>query len=118
MCWAKLIVTGSLDTGADHVDFEKLTLTGSGSVNVPLLRRPPEVESVASPAVEITLADVLAVYVWSAPGANAPNVAGAPSVSASVAGTVAPGPPGSWSSGRPARLMMSVREERKIGAWS
>ena len=43
--------------------------------------------SVASPAVEITLAVVLAVYVAATPGMNAPNEAGAPSVSASVAVT-------------------------------
>ena len=48
--------------------------------------------SVASPAVEITFAVVVAVYSFATPGVNAPNVAGAPSVSASVAGTVPPAP--------------------------
>ena len=49
-------------------------------------------DSVASPAVEMTLAVVEAVYSRATPGVNAPNVAGAPIVSDSVAGTVAPGP--------------------------
>ena len=44
--------------------------------------------SSASPAVEITVAVVDASYVLATPGVNAPNVAGAPSVSDSVAGTV------------------------------
>ena len=43
--------------------------------------------------VEITVAVVDAVYSRATPGVNAPNVAGAPSVSASVAGTVPPTPP-------------------------
>ena len=42
--------------------------------------------SVASPAVQMTLAVVEAVYSRATPGVNAPNVAGVPSVSASVAG--------------------------------
>src|SRR5262245_26559342 len=46
--------------------------------------------SVASPALEITLAVVDAVYVLATPGVNAPNVAGAPSDSDSVGATVAP----------------------------
>ena len=45
--------------------------------------------SVASPAVEMTLAVVEAVYSFATPGVNAPNVAGAPIVSDSVAATVA-----------------------------
>ena len=50
-----------------------------------------ETLSVASPALEITFAVVEAVYSRSTPAVNAPNVAGGPSVSESVAGTV-PGP--------------------------
>jgi hypothetical protein len=49
--------------------------------------------SAASPAVEMTFAVVDAVYVLATPGVNAPNAAGAPSVSASVAGTVPPTSP-------------------------
>src|SRR5690349_22825467 len=49
---------------------------------------------VASPAVEITLAVVEAVYVLPTPGVNGPNVAGVPRLSASVAGTVPPASPG------------------------
>ena len=49
--------------------------------------------SAASPAVETVLAVVDALYSRATPGVNAPNEAGAPSVSASVAGTVPPTPP-------------------------
>ena len=52
-----------------------------------------ETDNAASPAVEITLAVVDAVYSFATPGVNAPNVAGVPSVSASVAGTVPPALP-------------------------
>jgi hypothetical protein len=47
-------------------------------------------ERVASPAVEMTVASVDAVYSFATPGANAPNEAGAPSASDSVAGTEPP----------------------------
>ena len=46
--------------------------------------------SVASPAVEMTVASVAPTYSLATPGVNAPSVAGAPSVSDSVAGTVPP----------------------------
>ena len=49
--------------------------------------------SVASPAVEITLAVVDALYSRATPGVNAPKVAGAPSASDRVAGTEPPTPP-------------------------
>ena len=49
--------------------------------------------SVASPAVEMTFAVVDAVYSFATPGVNAPKLAGAPIVSASVAGTVPPASP-------------------------
>ena len=68
------------------------------SENVPLTRRPVAVADgsetlrSASPAVEMTFADELAVYVLATPGVNAPNVAGVPSDSPSVAGTVPPVP--------------------------
>src|SRR3954462_15785486 len=71
-----------------------------GSENAPLTRCPVAVAAgsatlrVASPAVEMTFADVLAVYVLATPGVKAPNAAGVPSVSARVAGTLAPAPPG------------------------
>ena len=75
------------------------TCSGDGSENVPLTSRPVAVEdgsatlSVASPAVETVVAVVAAVYSRATPGVKAPKVAGAPSVSASVAGTVPPTPP-------------------------
>ena len=59
MCCLNAIVTGSLDTGADHVLLENATCSGSGSVNAPLLRWPGSPTlSVALPAVEITFAVV------------------------------------------------------------
>ena len=62
MCCLKLIVTDSLDVGADQVDFENETSSGDGSENAPFVRLPGvEDVSVASPAVEMTLAVVDAV---------------------------------------------------------
>src|SRR3954451_9966005 len=93
MCWRKVIVTGSLATGAVHVDLLNSTRSGSGSENAPLLRWPGSLtESVASPAVEITLAFAEVTYSRSTPGWKAPKLA-LPSVRASVAGTVPPTPP-------------------------
>src|SRR5690349_24981577 len=86
--------TRSLDTGADHALFDSETRSGSGSENAPFTRWPgSETVSAASPAVEMTFAFVDAVYSFATPGVNAPNEAGAPSVSASVAGTVPPALP-------------------------
>src|SRR4051794_20315839 len=97
----KSIATLSLDTGAEYV----LTVDGSGvpatcsgeaSANAPVTSRPVAVElgsaavSVASPAVETTVAVVVAEYSFARPGVNAPNAAGVPSVSDSVAGTDPP----------------------------
>src|SRR6476661_7141485 len=90
MCCLKPIVTGSLDTGALHADFDSAICSGSSSVNAPLDNRPPSTLSAASPAVEFTLALVEASYVRSAPGTNAPKEAAAPSVSDSVGGTDPP----------------------------
>ena len=59
MCCLNAIVTASLATGAVQVDFEIETCSGDGSVNAPLARWPGSLTlSVASPAVEITLAVV------------------------------------------------------------
>ena len=79
-------------------------------------------DSVASPAVEITFAVVEAVYVFATPGTNAPNDAGAPIVSASVAGTVPPTPP-SVQSDRLAVWPLSTSDllgvhDRAVAAWS
>src|SRR5690348_6807403 len=83
--------TLSLDTGANHADFVSEVCSGSGNENAPLASRAgPETDSAASPAVEMTFAVVLAVYSFATPGVNAPKVAGAPSVSDSVAGTTPP----------------------------
>ena len=66
--------------------------SGCGRLNAPLTSLPVcrcrdrRRYSVASPAVLITFAVVLASYSFATPGVNAPNVAGAPSVSDSVAG--------------------------------
>src|SRR3954447_2866928 len=94
MCWENEMVTGWLETGAAQDDFDNDTWSGSGSVNAPFAKCPgSETDSDASPAVEITFAVVEAVYVASTPGVNAPNDAGAPRVSANVAGTEPPAPP-------------------------
>src|SRR5689334_14295480 len=83
--------TMSLDTGALQLALLNETRSGSGSENAPLVRWPgSETLSVASPAVLMTVALVDAVYSFSMPGVKAPNVAGAPSDSGSVAGTVPP----------------------------
>src|SRR5262245_53919131 len=61
-CWVNVIVTPSLETGADQTDFEKPTCSGSGSAKAPFIRRPGSLtDSVASPAVESTVAEVVAV---------------------------------------------------------
>src|SRR4051812_35105292 len=93
--------------------------SGSASANAPLTRWPGAValgsttESVASPAVEVTVAVVLAVYVRSAPGVNGPKAGGAPSVSESVAGTVPPTVPGAqaaWSGTSGSRTGAAARQ--------
>src|SRR3954463_11360015 len=85
------MVETALDTGPLHDPGAMSTRKGCASVNAPLVSRPgSETLSVASLAVLITFAVVVAVYSRATPGVNAPKLAGAPSVSASVAGTVAP----------------------------
>ena len=85
------IATASLEVGPAHADLPSSTRSGSGSVNAPLVRWPGSLtDSVASPAVEVTVADVDAVYSFATPGVNGPNEAGAPSDNESVAGTVPP----------------------------
>src|SRR6478752_6294250 len=96
MCCLKPIVTDSFDVGPVQLDLLNAICSGSARVNAPLASFPPSVVSVASPAVEMTLAVVDASYVRSTPGTNAPNVAGVPSVSASVAGTEPPASPVAW----------------------
>src|SRR4051794_23693959 len=94
MCWANEIATFAFETGPVQDAGAKLTCSGLASENEPLVRWPgSETLSVASPAVEVTVALVEAVYSLSAPGVNGPKLAGAPSVSDSVAGTVPPTPP-------------------------
>ena len=62
MCCLNVIVTGSPDTGAVHVAFENETASGDGSENVPFIRWPgSETVRAASPAVESTVAGVVAV---------------------------------------------------------
>ena len=62
MCCLNAIATGSLDTGAVHVDFDRATSSGEGSAKVPFVKWPgSDTLSVASPADEITLAVVDAV---------------------------------------------------------
>ena len=75
-------------------------------------------DSVASPAVEITLAVVLALYVRATPGVNAPKLAGAPSVSDSVAGTVPPTSPGKQNTRCAVSIIGSTDSESRSGAIS
>ena len=76
-----------------------LARSGLARVNAPLTSLPADAVfgsdtlRSASPAVETTVACDEAAYVFATPGVNAPNVAGAPSVSESVAGTVPPTSP-------------------------
>src|SRR3954470_17002128 len=71
-----------------------------GSANAPFTRWPVAVEdgsatlSVASPAVEMTLAVVSAAYVFATPGWNGPRAGSVPNESESVAGTLPPTLPG------------------------
>src|SRR5688572_1683337 len=103
MAWEKATGTDSLDVGALQV----FTVAGSGwpaassgcgRANAPFTSRPgwvvlgSETVSVASPAVEMTVAVVDAVYTRGTPGTNAPKPAGGPRVRASVAGTFPPAP--------------------------
>src|SRR5690349_4538290 len=116
MACEKFSVTVSLDTGPPYVStlvgaLEPPTFAraepapealvaeiwiGFVSANAPLTSRPVAFEdasatlSVASPAVEMTLAEEVAVYVLATPGVNAPNAGALPSDSESVAGTVPP----------------------------
>src|SRR6478735_1645368 len=89
--------TASLDVGPAHTALPSSTRNGCGRLKAPLVRCPGSlVVSVASPAVEVTVAVVDAVYSRSTPGVNTPNEAGAPSVSAKVAGTEPPTVPSVW----------------------
>ena len=67
-----------------------MTTTGCASRNAPLASVASDTLNAASPAVEVTVAVVDAVYSFSTPGVNGPNDAGPPSVNASVAGTEPP----------------------------
>ena len=81
----------ALETGPLQDAGSTVTCSGCGSVYVPLRRCPgSETESAASAAELTTLAVVVATYSRATPGWNAPNVAGGPSVSVSVAGTDPP----------------------------
>ena len=88
--------TDSFETGPLQVVLPNATRSGEASENAPFTRWPgSDTESVASPAEEVTVAVVAAVYSRVTPGTNAPNDAGAPIVSDSVAGTVPPTVPSS-----------------------
>jgi len=92
-----VIAAGPLETGPDQLLGEISTPSGAASSNAPFFRRTgPDALSVASPAVEITLAVVDAVYSLPRPGVKAPKLAAAPSVSESVAGTVPPAEPSAY----------------------
>src|SRR4051812_40387321 len=93
------MVTESLETGAVHEDFESVMVNGCARAKEPLTSLLVLVVlgsdqlSAASPAEEMTLAVVEAVYVRVTPGVNEPSWMAGPSVRASVAGTVPLTPP-------------------------
>ena len=78
---------------------EALACSGEASANAPLTRWPVALVlgsatvRVASPAVEVTVAVVVAKESLATPGVNAPNDAAGPSVRLSVAGTEPPTSP-------------------------
>jgi hypothetical protein len=82
-----VMATLSLEVGPVHVDLASSMCSGSASENAPLVMWPgsPE-DSVASPAVEMIVAVVLAVYSMAAPGVNVPKLGVAPSASESGPG--------------------------------
>ena len=88
------IANVSLLTGPLQLVFAGVMTTGCASRRAPLLSVASDALRAASPAVDVTVAVVDAVYSFATPGVNGPNDAGAPSVSARVAGTV---PPADWS---------------------
>ena len=102
---ACLNVTGtfSLDVGPVQVLTTPRPCSGCGIANAPLTSLPVLDElgsatvSVASPAVDVTVASVMAEYSLATPGMNGAKEAGAPSVSVSVAGTLPPTVPVSSS---------------------
>ncbi len=86
-----VIGTFALATGALHCVVPSSTRSGCGRLNAPLVRRPGSLTlSVASPALEVTVASLVAVYSRATPGWKGANVAGPLTASDSVAGTVPP----------------------------
>src|SRR4051794_25257823 len=62
MCWRNVIATAALETGPVHAAGAISTRSASGSANAPFIRCPGSLtDSIASPAVETTLAAVAAV---------------------------------------------------------
>src|SRR3712207_1305774 len=96
---APSLLTGPLYVFTVEGRTEPLARKGWASANAPLTRWPEAVVlgsltvSAAQPAVEMTLAVVLAAYSRSTPGVKAPKLAAAPSVSDRVGGTEPPTPP-------------------------
>src|SRR4051794_2034605 len=120
MCCLRVIVTGSLETGALQVALLNSTRKGSPSANAPLVSTPGSLtDSAASPALLITFAVVVAVYSLSAPGVNGAKLAGVPSVNDNVAGTVPPTEPGvvvsAYSASAIEARMSGARVERILG---
>ena len=96
-----VIGTDSLEVGAVHVFSVPRPWSGCVSANVPLTSLPVLVGAGVGDAERRVTggrddggAWSVAVYSCATPGVNAPNCAGAPSVRASVAGTLPPTVPG------------------------
>src|SRR5215207_9275323 len=93
MSCLNVMSTGALETGSIHDALENSTRSGSARENAPLVMRPgSDTLNVASPAVLITFAVVVASYSFATPGVNAGKEA-VPTFRLSVAGTVPAAPP-------------------------
>src|SRR5215207_4946120 len=93
MACLNAIANVSLLAGPLQLVFSGVMVTGWASRNAPLASVVGDAVSAASPAVEVTVAVLEAVYSCATPGVNEPNDAGAPSVSDNVAGTAPPAEP-------------------------
>ena len=86
----KVIAADAFDTGPLQAAGAIATRSGWASAYDPFMRCPgSSTVSAASPAVLVTVAFVVAVYSRATPGVSAPKLAGGPSTSESVGGTVA-----------------------------
>src|SRR5215207_936445 len=108
MACLNAIANVSLLAGPLQLVFSGVMVTGWASRNAPLASVVGDALSAASPAVEVTVAVLEAVYSCATPGVNEPNEAGAPSVSDNVAGTAPPAEPSTTFARSPVTTATSV----------